>query len=156
MTIYNFYVYNRDGKCIFYREWQRHHNPLGDNTDEDQKLIFGLAFSCQQLAQTLSPSTKGQGDFQCFKTSKVRSKVNGKVQLNGYAMHHYETLHGLRFILNTDADAPSMRPVLRYIYSDIYVKHIVRNPLATPGDKIEAPRFAEALENYIQSLRTFK
>ena len=156
MTIYNFYLYDRDGACIFYREWQRYHNPLGDNVDEDQKLIFGLAFSCQQLAQTLSPTLKQKGDFQCFRTTKVPSKINGKAQVNGYAMHHYETLTGLRFILNTNTDAPNMRPVLKNIYAKIYVNHVVRNPLAKPGGKIEAPRFAEALENYIKSLKTFK
>ena len=64
MKSYNFYAYERDGACIFYREWQRHHNPLGDNIDEDKKLIFGLAFYCKQLAQTLAPTTKKNSDLQ--------------------------------------------------------------------------------------------
>ena len=41
--------------------------------------------------------------------------------------YHYETLNGLRFIINTNTDAPNMRPVLKDIYANIYVKHIVQS-----------------------------
>ena len=153
MTIYNFYLFNRDGECLFYREWKRLHNPLGDNIEEDRKLVYGLTFSLQQLAQTLNPHPDEAGEFQMFRTSKT-TDANGKEQ--GYAMHHYETATGLKFVLNTDDECLSMRGILKNIYANIYIRHVVKNPLARPGEVIEAPRFAESLERYITDLPQFK
>ncbi len=56
MTIHTLYVYDRRGACLYYEEWHRPHSTLGDNSDEDRKLMFGLVFSLKQLAQKLSPS----------------------------------------------------------------------------------------------------
>ena len=38
--LYNFYIFNRKGVCLFYKEWNRPQNTLADDADEDKKLMF--------------------------------------------------------------------------------------------------------------------
>jgi hypothetical protein len=157
MVVYNLYIFDRRGTCLFYKEWKRLHRSLRDNVAEDRKLVFGLTFSLQQLVQTLNPFPGETGDFQSFRTTKAMSKgADGKVQYAGYSLHHFETASGLRFVMNTDDECIDMRHVLKRIYANIYVEHVVKNPLALPGKAIQAPRFVEALEAYVNGLPQFK
>lgn len=36
---YNFYIYNRKGNCLLYREWNRPLNTLSDDPDEEKRLM---------------------------------------------------------------------------------------------------------------------
>lgn len=38
--IFNLYIFNKKGHCIFYRDWNRQQPP--ENLPEEQKLIFGF------------------------------------------------------------------------------------------------------------------
>lgn len=39
MTIYNFYFFNRNGKCIYYKEWKREkHSGISDRTEVSLKM----------------------------------------------------------------------------------------------------------------------
>ena len=51
--IYSFYIYNRDGVCLYYREWSRPKKV--SNLMQDQKLMFGFLFSLKQLVLKMSP-----------------------------------------------------------------------------------------------------
>jgi hypothetical protein len=53
--IYNLYIFNRGGACLYYEEWNRPQNTLADDPEEDRKLMFGLYFSLKELARKLSP-----------------------------------------------------------------------------------------------------
>jgi hypothetical protein len=70
--IYNFYVFNRKGACLYYEEWNRpqvlilyffgespleqlSQNTLSDDPDEDKKLMFGLIFSLKELVRKMAP-----------------------------------------------------------------------------------------------------
>lgn len=37
--LYNMYIYNRRGKCLFYQEWYRPHNTFHDDPLEERKLV---------------------------------------------------------------------------------------------------------------------
>jgi hypothetical protein len=39
----------------------------------------------------------------------------------------------LQMVLNTSPDVGDLREVMNYIYEDIYVEYVVRNPLYVPG-----------------------
>lgn len=39
MLLYNLYIYNRKGKCLYYREWNRPLNTLSDDPDEEKRLM---------------------------------------------------------------------------------------------------------------------
>ncbi|CAM9371391.1 unnamed protein product [Choristocarpus tenellus] len=43
--IYNLYIFNRKGKCLYYREWNRPQNTLEDDQLEEQRLMFGMLYS---------------------------------------------------------------------------------------------------------------
>jgi hypothetical protein len=36
--LYNCYIFNRKGKCLFYKEWDRSYNSMGD-VEEEKKLV---------------------------------------------------------------------------------------------------------------------
>lgn len=38
-----------------------------------------------------------------------------------------------QMVLNTSPDVGDLREVMNYIYEDIYVEYVVRNPLYVPG-----------------------
>lgn len=40
-------------------------------------------------------------------------------------------------VLNTSPDAGDLRDVMSYIYDEIYVEYVVKNPLYTPGQPFE-------------------
>lgn len=43
--LYNLYIYNRRGKCLFYREWSRPLNTLADDPDEEKKLMYAIVLA---------------------------------------------------------------------------------------------------------------
>src|SRR5689334_19418988 len=51
--IYNFWIYNRSGICIYYEEWGRTVQP--DNLEEEHKLMYGLIWSLKSFTLKASP-----------------------------------------------------------------------------------------------------
>jgi hypothetical protein len=137
--IYNFYAYQRNGKCLYYREWNRPNNPLSENLVEDQRLVFGLIFSLQKLCLQLTPTPEvtNQEGFQSFRTAR-------------YTLNFFETPSGIIFAVNTDS--PLQRTHMWHIYSNIYVPYVVRNPLYEMGETITAIKFKATLDDYIATV----
>ena len=48
------YVFNRNGVCLLYREWDRPLHTL--NPQQDHKLMFGLLFSLKSLTAKMDPT----------------------------------------------------------------------------------------------------
>lgn len=48
------YVFNRNGVCLLYREWNRPLHTL--NAQQDHKLMFGLLFSLKSLTAKMDPT----------------------------------------------------------------------------------------------------
>jgi len=52
--IYNFYIFNRKGVCIFYHEFVR---PVqAENLEEEQKLLFGFLKAIVTFVERVSPT----------------------------------------------------------------------------------------------------
>ncbi|KAK2983592.1 hypothetical protein RJ640_023126, partial [Escallonia rubra] len=49
------YVFNRNGICLLYREWNRPHRTL--SAQQDHKLMFGLLFSLKSLTAKMDPTS---------------------------------------------------------------------------------------------------
>jgi len=98
--------------------------------------MFGFLFSLKQLVGKMSPR-RGGGFYAC--------------STNAYRLHYFETASGLRFVLTTDLATGDMREVLRYIYAQIYVECLVKNPLYQPGEPISCTLFTQTLERYMAS-----
>lgn len=144
--IYNLYIFNRKGKCLYYREWNRPQNTLGDAADdgEEQRLVFGMLYSLKEVVTKMSKEPAAAG-LHALKT-------------DAYTLHHLETGSGLRFVLNTDNNAGDLRPTLRHLYSGIFVEFVAKHPQFNPvdGSPIRLPAFDAQLEKYLRSLACFK
>lgn len=53
--IYNFYIYDKQGECVFYKEWHRKIKPKRNDYDGDQKLMFGLLFQLSLFTNQIAP-----------------------------------------------------------------------------------------------------
>jgi hypothetical protein len=155
ISVFSLYVYDRRGTCIFFNEWTDAIDAAACSKDVETQtqtqsrqrpdifLVFGLLFELKTLADKLSPTEMKEG-LQSFSTDK-------------YTLHHFQTATGLRFVLNTppsDLRAKrEARAALIHIYTDLYINHVVKNPLHVPGSVVECPVFKEHVNSYILGLR---
>eukprot|EP01041_Mallomonas_annulata_P002262 gene2262-4399_t len=142
--IFNLYIYNRKGNCLFYKEWSRPVNTLADDPEEEKKLMFGMLFSLKELTARMSPSVGPEGLHT--------------VKTNSYTLHHFQSLTGLTFVLNTDPEVSDLYQSLQYVYAQIFVECVVKNPLYRyhPDEPVNCPLFEKRLEEYIRSLASFQ
>ncbi|CAF0962422.1 unnamed protein product [Rotaria sordida] len=142
MVVYNLYIFNRNGQCLFYREWLRRRQ-IKMTQEEEFKLMHGFIYSVKSFVQRLTPTDLKDG-FVSFKT-------------NCYKLHYYETPTGLKFILNTDNNVDNIRHILHQLYSTIFVNYIVKNPRYSALDIINNDQeiFIEKLDEFISNLSIF-
>eukprot|EP00744_Colponema_vietnamica_P018815 GILI01026571.1.p1 GENE.GILI01026571.1~~GILI01026571.1.p1 ORF type:complete len:140 (+),score=52.14 GILI01026571.1:149-568(+) len=137
--IFNLFIFNRQGVCLFYEEWNRK-RPT-QNIEEEKKLMFGLLWSLKSFTQKISP--KPVTAFNSYTTPL-------------YKLHFFETASGLKFVLLTDPSAGDLKEELRAIYSGIFIPYVVRNPLYRPGEPVQCPIFSSTLKAHLSSLPCFK
>ena len=78
-------------------------NTLADDPDEEKRLMFGMLYSLKELTSKISPSEGDQG-LHVMKTDT-------------YTLHHFESVTGMIFILNTDAETSGGSFDLSFIFS---------------------------------------
>ncbi|KAM4714232.1 trafficking protein particle complex subunit 1 isoform 2-T2 [Anableps anableps] len=137
MTVHNLYIFDRNGSCLFYNEWNRK-KQAGISKDEEFKLMYGMLFSIRSFVSKMSPQDLKDG-FLSFQTSK-------------YRLHYYETASGLKFVMNTDLSVSSARDTLQHIYSNLYVDLVVKNPLCPSSQTLDSELFGTRLDSFIRSL----
>ncbi|EEB13936.1 trafficking protein particle complex subunit, putative [Pediculus humanus corporis] len=135
MTIYNFYLFDKNGTLLYYAEWFRV-KQSGMTREEEGKLMYGMLFSLKTFVTRISPMDVKEG-FLYYKTSK-------------YVLNYFETPTGLKFVLNTDIVSPNNRDILQQIYSQIYVEYVVKNPLCSMNEAIESELFKTKLDEFIK------
>ncbi len=139
MKLFNFYIFNRSGDCLYYKEWNRPQSNFISDPDEDRKLVFGMLFSLKDLTHKISPRAESE-DLRMVKTKT-------------FCLHHYESATGLMFVLNTDSETTNQYLRLKYIYENLYIDYVSRNPLYSTGDgkQIRSDIFNAKLETYLTS-----
>ncbi|XP_038129764.1 trafficking protein particle complex subunit 1 isoform X1 [Cyprinodon tularosa] len=137
MTVHNLYIFDRNGSCLFYNEWNRK-KQAGISKEQEFKLMYGMLFSIRSFASKMSPQDMKDG-FLSFQTSK-------------YRLHYYETASGLMFVMNTDLSVSNARDTLQHIYSNLYVELIVKNPLCPSSQTLDSELFSSRLDSFIRSL----
>uniref|UniRef100_A0AAF5CQ69 Trafficking protein particle complex subunit n=1 Tax=Strongyloides stercoralis TaxID=6248 RepID=A0AAF5CQ69_STRER len=135
MTIYNFYLFNKYGKCIYYKDFQRIRKNDMDQ-EEEFKLIYGMIFSLNSFSAKL-----------CTKDSIQQLK---SYTTNSYKMFYMETLTEYKLIINTDPDASNIHDLLQSIYKS-FAEIIVSNGLIDPNDKVNCEDFETTINHLITS-----
>eukprot|EP01112_Ceratiomyxa_fruticulosa_P012539 TRINITY_DN3473_c0_g2_i1.p1 TRINITY_DN3473_c0_g2~~TRINITY_DN3473_c0_g2_i1.p1 ORF type:complete len:143 (-),score=22.99 TRINITY_DN3473_c0_g2_i1:89-517(-) len=139
--IYNLYIYNRSGTCIYYEEWNR--KKPSANLAEEQKLMFGMLYSLKAFVTKTSPKPiDPQTGFHYYKTST-------------YKLHFYETPTCIKFIVLTDPHTPDLREELKKMYSQIFVEYVIKNPLYKLGTIVKCELFIQSLARFIRALPSF-
>ncbi|XP_073679830.1 trafficking protein particle complex subunit 1-like [Garra rufa] len=140
MTVHNLYIFDRNGICLHYSEWNRK-KQAGISKDEEFKLMYGMLFSIRSFVSKMSPVDMKDG-FLAFQTSR-------------YKLHYYETPTGIKLVMNTDLGVPNCRDTLQQIYSTLYVEYIVKNPLCALGQSLQSDLFSSKLDSFIRALPFF-
>ncbi|XP_051956835.1 trafficking protein particle complex subunit 1-like [Xyrauchen texanus] len=140
MTVHNLFIFDRNGTCLHYSEWNRK-KQAGISKDEEFKLMYGMLFSIRSFVSKMSPLDMKDG-FMTFQTSR-------------YKLHYYETPTGIKLVMNTDLSVPNCRDTLQQIYSTLYVEYIVRNPLCVLGESLQSDIFNNKLDSFIRALPFF-
>jgi hypothetical protein len=107
---------------------------------------FGMLFSLKDLVSKLSPGSASNSDNM------------NSMRTDTFTLHHYQSVTGLMFVLNTDSQSYDVHMQLEFIYKNIFIEYLSRNPLYNmkPDEPITCPLFAQKLEEYITSLPCWK
>ncbi|THG01618.1 hypothetical protein TEA_016092 [Camellia sinensis var. sinensis] len=126
------YVFNRNGVCLLYREWNRPLHTL--NAQQDHKLMFGLLFSLKSLTAKMDPTSAEKGNLGVPQLPGQGCSFHS-FRTNTYKLSFMESPSGIKIILVTHPRTGDLRDSLKYIYN-LYVEYVVKNPLYTPGTPI--------------------
>ncbi|KAI6191584.1 Trafficking protein particle complex subunit [Aphelenchoides bicaudatus] len=135
MTIYNLYLFNKLGKCVAYKEWNRERQS-DMNKDEEFKLVYGMLLSLRSFSTQLS----SKGDAQMLRGYRT----------SAYKMNYLETNTSLKFLLNTDPDAVGIEDLLHEIYT-VYVDTVVKNPFLSAEDEVDSELFHRRLDDVVKA-----
>ncbi|KAL6069607.1 Trafficking protein particle complex subunit [Balamuthia mandrillaris] len=139
--LYNFFIYNRKGTCIYYQEWSVEKEEI--NLEEVKRNMYGLMFEMKRFIVKASPNGEAT-DYFSYTTDK-------------YKLHCYETASGKRFVILTEPRVGSLKEQLQTIYRDIFVECITKNPLYKDKEDIQdCTLFTEELAKYLQSQSIWK
>ncbi|PRP77259.1 hypothetical protein PROFUN_14471 [Planoprotostelium fungivorum] len=142
MTIFNLFIYSRQGNCIYYEEWNRKN--VSSNLDEEQKLMYGFLWQIKNFVQKSSPNPElEKTGFHFFRT-------------NSYKLHFFETATNIKFVITSDPDAPDLRDLLKTIYKNTFVEYVIKNPLYTMGEPVRCELFVEKLQLEVRAHTSYK
>jgi len=143
MTIYNLYLFDRDGTLLFYHEWiRRKHTSM--SKEEEAKLLYGMLFSLKSFSAKLSPVDMKAG-FMSYKTSVYRLSL-------------YETASSLKFVVNTDNECSQqeIRDLMSNLYSNVYVEFAAKSPMFVAGEMVTSNLFRTKVDALIKNSSLYK
>ena len=141
MTVYNIYIFNKNGTCLYYKAWNAKKTNKSLSQDEEFKLMYGMIFSIKSFISRMSEKTS-KDSFVSYKTSH-------------YKLHYYESPTGIKIILNTDTGLGNLHNTLQHIYRKIFVEYVTFNSECKPDCWVESELFASELNQYVKSLNFF-
>eukprot|EP00929_Paragymnodinium_shiwhaense_P073032 TRINITY_DN37106_c0_g1_i1.p1 TRINITY_DN37106_c0_g1~~TRINITY_DN37106_c0_g1_i1.p1 ORF type:complete len:126 (-),score=19.44 TRINITY_DN37106_c0_g1_i1:103-480(-) len=120
--IYTLHVFARGRKLLCKENWHRT-RPCADEAEET-KLISGLLLTLKSFVQQLGPPGK-PSRFMSYCTPQ-------------YKLHAFETASGYWFAMTTDVSVPDQQECLRHIYAELFVEHVLKNPLYRLGEDLSS------------------
>ncbi|KAH9677521.1 Trafficking protein particle complex subunit [Citrus sinensis] len=89
------YVFNRNGVCLLYREWNRLLHTL--NAQQDHKLMFGLLFSLKSLTAKMDPTNAEKGNLGVPQLSGQGCSFHS-FRTNTYKLSFMESPSGIKVV----------------------------------------------------------
>ncbi|CAI9762442.1 unnamed protein product [Fraxinus pennsylvanica] len=145
---YMLYIFNRNGVCLLYREWNRPLKTL--NSQQDHKLMFGLLFSLKSLTAKMDPTCVDKGNLGVPQLPGQGCSFHS-FRTNTYKLSFMESPSGIKIILVTHPRTGDLRESLKYIYN-LYVEYVVKNPLYSPGTPVRCELFDTTVDQYVRGL----
>lgn len=139
---------------MFYQEWSRPKSVKqgAGTTSDDQKMMFGLFFSLKTFAAAMDPKISDDKP-QLGAPLKIGQACTFKsFRTNNYKLHFMESPSGVKIVFNTDQSVGNLADCLAYIYSNLYVEYVLKNPLYDPGQPFSCELFSNNLNRYIRSI----
>mmetsp|Transcript_3091 Transcript_3091/g.5447 ORF Transcript_3091/g.5447 Transcript_3091/m.5447 type:complete len:152 (+) Transcript_3091:60-515(+) len=149
MAIYCMYIFDRNGNCLLYREWNR--TRLRVDIAGEEKNLYGMLFALCNFCRQLSGHDSTSSGLHFYETGS-------------YALHYYQTLTGLRFIMMTNPKIANFDVVqtLKHIYESIYVQYTSLNAFYTHNTSVsnqsncaENSELIKHLDSHIKSLSIY-
>ncbi|CAH8611435.1 unnamed protein product [Dicrocoelium dendriticum] len=140
MTVYNLYIFDKSGRCVYYREWTKTKQGPSPSAD-DLKLLRGMIIGLKGFCSKISPM---EPDVTRFSYST-----------NVYRLHFYESPTMLKIVLNTDNSCAPVHEELETIFR-IYTKFVSQNPVCPSSGGVDSQLFTTMLDGYVESLQIFK
>ena len=98
MVFYALYLFNRNGKCLYYNECNKRRARRG-KPEEEQKTLFGMLHALKSFCNHINPVALDANDNEPLYSYTTK----------GYKLHYFETLSGLRFVLTTDPNIENLQ-----------------------------------------------
>lgn len=109
-----------------------------------RKSTFGV---CHSLAGVVEKMSEKLGD-------KERQTYFNDYTTSHYKMNFFKTATGLYFLLLTSVCTYSFTRVLKYVFSNLYVELVCKNPLCKLNGRINSPKFSSSLRQYFDKLKS--
>jgi|APGre2960657404_1045060.scaffolds.fasta_scaffold184146_1 hypothetical protein len=152
VSAFNLYLFNRQGVCLHYAEWHRPKSVRhgAGSSDGDQRQMFSLVWALSDFASALNPRDPGRPPLGAPRKMGAGCGFHA-CRTTTYKLHALEAPSGLRLVLNTSPEAGDLRDVLSYVYEELYVGTMLRNPAYIPGRPFTCDAFSAALSSYLRN-----
>mmetsp|Transcript_2576 Transcript_2576/g.3721 ORF Transcript_2576/g.3721 Transcript_2576/m.3721 type:complete len:149 (+) Transcript_2576:2-448(+) len=132
-----FYIYDKNGNNMFYREWNR------EKRDQYHfKNTYNIVSVLKTTCPMFSPPQK-EGLFESFVTQQ-------------YKLHFYESPTRYSFIVLTGVKVATLSQQMSNFYREVFVPYVIRNPaykfpkdFAEPLPVINSEKFGEAVDSSV-------
>lgn len=123
------------------------------------KLLFGIIYSLKNVSAKLGAPNENssnpgeEGALFPSALNKLRSFSTGQ-----YRVHFHESLLNFKFAIVSDLAVDNLQPQLWELYSDIFVRHVLQNPLMPVEfgeSKLSNADFITMSDTYLSGLPVF-
>jgi hypothetical protein len=140
VVIYEFFVINAPGTCLYYEDFVGSNTLEKINADKGEqdrvKNINGISIAIKAFSKGMSPTQIN--NFKSFATSK-------------YKYNLFEVPSGLKMIILSPVDEIDYSDLLKSIYCFLYLEYVTRNPMYEKDSLITSTQFRDKLREMIKS-----